>query len=282
MPSSPPSCRRRSGAQGDDPAHRHGARRHPATPRCGAPDPPATELDDALAVRLAGSAGGTRLRHRVHRRPRRPRRRTDLARHMVREWGMSDRLGHIAWGAQDRFLGEELIHTRDYSDETATSSTRRSPACSTSRPPRPPPSSPTTARSSARSPPPARTRNPRRHRHHRDPRRHADRRERRGPRRRRVGRRGTRRRPWPDGGQHDRRQRTSLTLGDRPGPAPPGRHRGAGRHAADDRSHAVGGVGGRRRRRHRPRAGGSRVRSATLSRRSAKARTPTPSPPARS
>jgi cell division protease FtsH len=39
---------------------------------------------------------------------------------MVREWGMSDRLGHIAWGAQGPvFLGEELIHTRDYSDETA-------------------------------------------------------------------------------------------------------------------------------------------------------------------
>lgn len=45
---------------------------------------------------------------------------TDLARHMVREWGMSERLGHIAWGTQGPvFLGEELIHTRDYSDQTA-------------------------------------------------------------------------------------------------------------------------------------------------------------------
>jgi cell division protease FtsH len=39
---------------------------------------------------------------------------------MVREWGMSERLGHIAWGTQGPvFLGEELIHTRDYSDQTA-------------------------------------------------------------------------------------------------------------------------------------------------------------------
>jgi cell division protease FtsH len=79
------------------------------------------ELDDALAVRLAGraaeelvfgvaSTGGHDDLVAA----------TDLARHMVREWGMSERLGHIAWGAQGPvFLGEELIHTRDYSDETA-------------------------------------------------------------------------------------------------------------------------------------------------------------------
>ena len=39
---------------------------------------------------------------------------------MVREWGMSERLGDMAWGPQGPvFLGEDLIHTRDYSDETA-------------------------------------------------------------------------------------------------------------------------------------------------------------------
>ena len=33
---------------------------------------------------------------------------------------MSQRLGHLAWGSQAQvFLGEDLIHTRDYSDETA-------------------------------------------------------------------------------------------------------------------------------------------------------------------
>jgi len=45
---------------------------------------------------------------------------TELARKMVREWGMSDRIGPMAWGAQGAvFLGEDLMHTRDYSDETA-------------------------------------------------------------------------------------------------------------------------------------------------------------------
>ena len=45
---------------------------------------------------------------------------TEIARSMVREWGMSDRIGPMAWGSQGAvFLGEDLMHTRDYSDETA-------------------------------------------------------------------------------------------------------------------------------------------------------------------
>nr|MDQ6909733.1 cell division protein FtsH [Actinomycetota bacterium] len=45
---------------------------------------------------------------------------TELARKMVREFGMSDRIGPMAWGSQGMvFLGEDLMHTRDYSDETA-------------------------------------------------------------------------------------------------------------------------------------------------------------------
>ena len=45
---------------------------------------------------------------------------TELARKMVREWGMSDRIGPMAWGSQGAvFLGEDLVHTRDYSDDTA-------------------------------------------------------------------------------------------------------------------------------------------------------------------
>ncbi|MDQ2650839.1 MAG: hypothetical protein M3Z03_14985, partial [Actinomycetota bacterium] len=36
------------------------------------------------------------------------------------EWGMSDRIGPMAWGSQGAvFLGDDLMHTRDYSDETA-------------------------------------------------------------------------------------------------------------------------------------------------------------------
>jgi cell division protease FtsH len=45
---------------------------------------------------------------------------TELARKMVREWGMSERVGPMAWGAQGAvFLGEDLMHGREYSEETA-------------------------------------------------------------------------------------------------------------------------------------------------------------------
>ena len=46
---------------------------------------------------------------------------TERARKMVREWGMSDRVGPMAWGSQGQvFLGEDLMgNARDYSDETA-------------------------------------------------------------------------------------------------------------------------------------------------------------------
>ncbi|MYK73397.1 MAG: ATP-dependent zinc metalloprotease FtsH [Acidimicrobiaceae bacterium] len=45
---------------------------------------------------------------------------TALARSMVREWGMSREIGPMAWGSQNQvFLGEDLVQTRDYSDETA-------------------------------------------------------------------------------------------------------------------------------------------------------------------
>jgi cell division protease FtsH len=45
---------------------------------------------------------------------------TERARKMVREWGMSRRIGPMAWGSQGQvFLGDDLMHTRDYSDDTA-------------------------------------------------------------------------------------------------------------------------------------------------------------------
>ncbi len=45
---------------------------------------------------------------------------TELARKMVREWGMSDRIGPMAWGSQGMvFLGEDLMHSRDYSEDTS-------------------------------------------------------------------------------------------------------------------------------------------------------------------
>jgi cell division protease FtsH len=45
---------------------------------------------------------------------------TEFARKMVREWGMSDRIGPMAWGSGGPvFLGEDWVQTREYSDETA-------------------------------------------------------------------------------------------------------------------------------------------------------------------
>ena len=46
---------------------------------------------------------------------------TGIARRMVREWGMSDRVGPMAWSSQQAvFLGEDLMSSqREYSDDTA-------------------------------------------------------------------------------------------------------------------------------------------------------------------
>ena len=46
---------------------------------------------------------------------------TGLARRMVREWGMSDELGPMAWSSQGQvFLGEDLMTSgREYADEVA-------------------------------------------------------------------------------------------------------------------------------------------------------------------
>ncbi len=45
---------------------------------------------------------------------------TEMARKMVREWGMSDRVGPMAWRSHEQvFLGEEMGRGRDYSDEMA-------------------------------------------------------------------------------------------------------------------------------------------------------------------
>ena len=44
---------------------------------------------------------------------------TDIARKMVCEWGMSDKIGPLTFGkkSEEVFLGREISHSRDYSDE---------------------------------------------------------------------------------------------------------------------------------------------------------------------
>ncbi|HEX9113571.1 MAG TPA: cell division protein FtsH, partial [Nitrospirota bacterium] len=46
---------------------------------------------------------------------------TALARKMVTEWGMSDKLGPLAYGKKEEqiFLGREIAQHRDYSEHTA-------------------------------------------------------------------------------------------------------------------------------------------------------------------
>ncbi len=45
---------------------------------------------------------------------------TELATKMVREWGMSEKVGPMAWGSNKNvFLGDELMAAKEYSDDTA-------------------------------------------------------------------------------------------------------------------------------------------------------------------
>jgi cell division protease FtsH len=46
---------------------------------------------------------------------------TEMARHMVCEWGMADELGPVAYGQEEEpiFLGKEIARRKDYSEETA-------------------------------------------------------------------------------------------------------------------------------------------------------------------
>jgi cell division protease FtsH len=46
---------------------------------------------------------------------------TDLARRMICEWGMSDKLGPVTFGKKEEqvFLGREMGHTREFSEATA-------------------------------------------------------------------------------------------------------------------------------------------------------------------
>ena len=82
---------------------------------------PKEYIEDSLAVRMGGRVAellifgdlSTGASDDLQRN-------TELARKMVREWGMSDRVGPMAFGAQGAvFLGEDLMHSRDYSEDTS-------------------------------------------------------------------------------------------------------------------------------------------------------------------
>ena len=112
-----------------DPVHkvtilptRHGARRHHAAARWrSATSTPRQHIEDSLCVRMGGRVAellvygdlSTGAANDLVGN-------TELARKMVREWGMSEEIGPMAWGSQGQvFLGEDLMHTRDYSEDTS-------------------------------------------------------------------------------------------------------------------------------------------------------------------
>jgi cell division protease FtsH len=78
-------------------------------------------IEDSLAVRMGGRVAELLIYGDLSTGASDDlQRNTELARKMVREWGMSDRVGPMAWGAQGMvFLGEDLMHSRDYSEDTS-------------------------------------------------------------------------------------------------------------------------------------------------------------------
>ncbi len=79
-------------------------------------------LHNTIAVLLGGRAAEELvLKHMTTGAGNDIERATELARKMVCEWGMSDKLGPLAYGKKDEeiFLGKEMVRHRDYSDNTA-------------------------------------------------------------------------------------------------------------------------------------------------------------------
>jgi cell division protease FtsH len=82
---------------------------------------PRADIEDSLCVRMGGRVAEMLLYGDLSTGAADDLvRNTELARKMVREWGMSEELGPMAWGSQGQvFLGEDLMHTRDYSEDTS-------------------------------------------------------------------------------------------------------------------------------------------------------------------
>jgi cell division protease FtsH len=79
-------------------------------------------LDNALSVLLGGRAAEElALKHMTTGAGNDLERATDIARRMVTEWGMSEKLGPVTFGKRDEqiFLGREIAKHKDYSEKTA-------------------------------------------------------------------------------------------------------------------------------------------------------------------
>ncbi|OGW37898.1 MAG: cell division protein FtsH [Nitrospirae bacterium RBG_13_39_12] len=79
-------------------------------------------LMKALSVFLGGRAAEEiALKHTTTGAGNDLERATDLARKMVTEWGMSEKLGPLTFGKKDEqiFLGKEIVKHKDYSEKTA-------------------------------------------------------------------------------------------------------------------------------------------------------------------
>jgi cell division protease FtsH len=82
----------------------------------------AEELNASIAILMGGrSAEELQFGHVTTGASNDIERATQLARKMVCEWGMSDRLGPLSFGKNEEqiFLGREISQHRDYSEETA-------------------------------------------------------------------------------------------------------------------------------------------------------------------
>jgi cell division protease FtsH len=82
---------------------------------------PREYIEDSLAVRMGGRVAEMLIYGDLSTGASDDlQRNTELARKMVREWGMSEKVGPMAWGSQGMvFLGEDLMHSRDYSEDTS-------------------------------------------------------------------------------------------------------------------------------------------------------------------
>ena len=79
-------------------------------------------LDDQIAILLGGRIAEELSGHNVTTGAGNDLERvTDLARHMVCEWGMSQSMGPLTFGKKEEqiFLGREIAQHRDYSEDTA-------------------------------------------------------------------------------------------------------------------------------------------------------------------